>query len=162
VLAEPAVPRHPALTLPMILSTTPFLEGFRIVEYLGYVSGHAIVGANAAADFMAGFTGFLGGRSTAYEKKLRKAEDAAMSEIAAEAQERGANAVVGIHVDFEPLLLKDKDAMLCMAASGTAVKVEAIGATREPVAGEAASTTTTKQNWDRLSPMVDPGRANRS
>lgn len=147
----------------MILSTTPVLEGFAIVEYIGVVSGHAIVGANAASDFLAGFTGFLGGRSTAYEKKLRKAEDAAMTEIGDEANAVGANAVVGILVDFEPIMLKEKDALLCMIVTGTAVRLEKLAAADKPVpiAETATAAKPGKQNWEQLSPLVDPGRPNR-
>jgi len=146
----------------MLLTTTTNLEGYEITDYIGIVSGHAVVGANAASDFMAGFTGFMGGRSTAYEKKVRKAEDAAMEEIAAEARDRGATAVIGVHVDFETIMLREKDALLAMAVSGTAVKAIKKNAADRPsehVAAQAPS-----QNWETLSPLVtgeDAAAANR-
>lgn len=172
VSAEPPVPSaRPLKTTPMILSTTPALEGYDIVEYIGVVSGHAIVGANVASDFLAGVTGFFGGRSTAYEKKVRKAEEAALQEITDEASARGATAIVGLHLDFESLLIKDKDALLAMAACGTAVK--AVRRDQPSVDRSEASSVLPppprtpappKQNWEKLSPLVDtpdPGRANR-
>jgi uncharacterized protein YbjQ (UPF0145 family) len=146
----------------MMMTTTSGLEGYEITDYIGIVSGHAVVGANAASDFMAGFTGFMGGRSTAYEKKVRKAEDAAMEEIAAEARDRGATAVIGVHVDFETIMLRDKDALLAMAVSGTAVKAVRKNSADKPSQHVAAQTPS--QNWEKLSPLVtgdDLGAANR-
>jgi len=140
----------------MIVATTPSLEGYEIVEYIDIVSGHSIIGCNAAKDFLAGFTGFMGGRSTSYEKVVRKAEDAAKAEIIAEARDRGANAIVGLHLDFEVLMLKEKDTFLCMAASGTAVKVEKRTSTPKSTTDHAASTP--KQNWDRLAPELETTR----
>ncbi|HEI8865612.1 heavy metal-binding domain-containing protein [Serratia sp. AKBS12] len=105
----------------MQLSTTPTLEGFTISEYCGVVTGEAILGANIFRDFFAGVRDIVGGRSGAYEKELRKARQLAFQELQEQAQELGANAVVGIDIDYETV---GKDAsMLMVTVSGTAVKV---------------------------------------
>jgi len=147
----------------MIVSTTASLEGYKIVRYIDVVSGHAIVGANAVSDAIAGFTGLLGGRSTTLEKKVRKAEEAALKEIVEEARDRGANAVIGLHVDFETIMLKDKDCMLAMAASGTAVVVAAVAEKNDDMGSNESvpHPTPTKSSWEKLDERVDPGRANR-
>lgn len=105
----------------MQLSTTPTLEGFTITEYCGVVTGEAILGANIFRDFFAGVRDIVGGRSGAYEKELRKARQLAFEELQEQAQELGANAVVGIDIDYETV---GKDgSMLMVSVSGTAVKV---------------------------------------
>ncbi|WP_431222977.1 heavy metal-binding domain-containing protein [Serratia sp. L9] len=104
----------------MQLSTTPSLEGFTITEYCGVVTGEAILGANIFRDFFAGVRDIVGGRSGAYEKELRKARQLAFEELQEQAQELGANAVVGIDIDYETV---GKDgSMLMVSVSGTAVK----------------------------------------
>lgn len=106
----------------MILSTTPSLEGHKITAYLGIVTGETIIGANIFKDFFASITDIVGGRSSAYEKVLREAKSTAMAELQHQAQAYGANAVVGIDLDYETI----RDGMLMVTASGTAVRVETI------------------------------------
>ena len=105
----------------MILTTTPTLEGHPIKQYLGIVTGETIIGANAIKDFMAGLTDFFGGRSTTYERVLIEAKETALAELQQRAFERGANAIVGIDLDYETL--GSNGGMLMVTASGTAVVV---------------------------------------
>ena len=105
----------------MILTTTPSVDGRRIEAYLGIVAGEAIVGANIFKDLFAGIRDIVGGRSAAYEDELRKARDIAMQEIAENAKLLGANAVVGIDLDYE--VIGSGGSMLMVSASGTAVKL---------------------------------------
>lgn len=105
----------------MILSTTPTLEGHLIKEYKGIVTGETIIGANVFKDFMAGLTDFFGGRSSTYEKVLIEAKDIALKEMQERAKQMGANAVVGIDLDYETL--GAGGGMLMVTASGTAVVV---------------------------------------
>lgn len=106
----------------MIITTTPTVEGKRIREYRGIVAGEAIMGANIFRDLFAGLRDIVGGRSAAYEKELRSARETAMSELAANAQELGANAVVGVDLDYE--VLGQNNGMLMVSVSGTAVVTE--------------------------------------
>lgn len=85
----------------MLISTTPTIEGHRIIEYKGVVTGETIVGANVLKDFMADLRDFFGGRSGTYEKVLREAKDTALREMEEHAVELGANAIVGIDLDYE-------------------------------------------------------------
>src|SRR5512145_430999 len=87
----------------MIITTTPTVEGKRIKEYRGIVTGEAILGANIFRDLFAGLRDIVGGRSGAYEKELRNAREIAMAETASAARELGANAVVGVDLDYEVL-----------------------------------------------------------
>lgn len=103
----------------MILTTTPTLEGKPIKEYKGIVTGETIIGANAIKDFMAGLTDFFGGRSRTYEKVLVEAKNTALVELQQRAMAMGANAVVGIDLDYETL--GSNGGMLMVTASGTAV-----------------------------------------
>lgn len=103
----------------MILSTTPTIEGHPIQEYKGVVTGETIIGANIIKDFMAGIRDIFGGRSNSYEKVLREAKDTALSELAENARQLGANAVVGIDIDYETV--GQSGSMLMVAVSGTAV-----------------------------------------
>jgi uncharacterized protein YbjQ (UPF0145 family) len=105
----------------MIQTTTPSVEGRAITEYLGVVTGEAILGANIVRDLFAGIRDIVGGRSGAYEEELRKAREIAMEELAAEAASRGADAVVGIDLDYETV--GQGASMLMVTASGTAVKL---------------------------------------
>lgn len=105
----------------MLLSTTPTIEGHPIREYKGVVTGEVIIGANVIKDFMAGLTDFFGGRSGTYEKVLIEAKDNAMNEMMQRAQAIGANAVVGIDVDYETI--GANSSMLMVATSGTAVVI---------------------------------------
>ncbi|MFT3961255.1 heavy metal-binding domain-containing protein [Propionivibrio sp.] len=106
----------------MQLVTTPGLEGRRIVRYCGIVAGEAVLGANVFKDMFAGIRDLVGGRSGTYEKELRKARQLALDELAEQAAEQGANAVVGVDFDYE--VLGEKNGMLMVTASGTAVVVE--------------------------------------
>jgi len=106
----------------LIITTTPTLEGHRVQEYLGIVTGEAIIGANILKDFMAGIRDIVGGRSAAYEKALRSAREEALREMATEAQARNADAVIGVDLDYE--VLGTGNGMLMVSVSGTAVRLE--------------------------------------
>ena len=105
----------------MILSTTPQIDGRTIREYKGVVTGETIIGANFIKDLFAGIRDIVGGRSASYEKVLRKAKDTSMDEMMERAQELGANAIVGIDIDYETI--GEANSMLMVATSGTAVVV---------------------------------------
>jgi len=105
----------------MILSTTSQLEGKPIKDYRGIVTGEAIVGANIFKDFFAGIRDIVGGRSAAYEQELQKAREIAFKEIEAAAQKVGANAVVGVDIDYE--VVGQNGSMLMVSVSGTAVVI---------------------------------------
>ena len=106
----------------MILSTTNNIEGKKVTKYLGLVSGDAILGANIFRDFFASIRDIVGGRSAAYEKELRKAKDIALGEMREQAKNLGANAIVGIDIDYETI--GTNSSMLMVSANGTAVVVE--------------------------------------
>lgn len=106
----------------MISTTTPTLEGKRITEYKGIVFGEVISGVNFMRDFAAGLTNFFGGRSNSYEEELMQAREAALREMEQRAMQRGANAVVGVDIDYE--ILGTGNNMLMVTASGTAVVYE--------------------------------------
>ena len=106
----------------MLMTTTPSVEGKRIVRYLGVVIGETIIGANVFRDFLAGVRDFFGGRSGSYEAVLREAKDTALEEMARQAEALGANAVVGIDLDYETV--GGSGSMLMVTCSGTAVRVE--------------------------------------
>jgi len=105
----------------MILSTTPQIEGRTIREYKGVVTGETIIGANMFKDLFAGIRDIVGGRSGAYEKVLREAKDTSMQEMMDRARELGANAIVGIDIDYETI--GQSNSMLMVATSGTAVVI---------------------------------------
>ena len=105
----------------MILTTTPEIAGRSINQYLGIVTGEAILGANIFKDLFAGVRDIVGGRSGAYEKELRKAREIAFEELAASARQLGADAVLGIDIDYETV--GQGGSMLMVTASGTAVKL---------------------------------------
>ncbi|MDZ4778218.1 MAG: YbjQ family protein [Alphaproteobacteria bacterium] len=104
----------------MIVTTTPSVEGRPIRDYLGIVTGEAILGANVFRDLFAGIRDVIGGRSGSYEEVLREARDAALTEMQAEAQKRGADAIVGVDLDYETV---SQGTMLMVTASGTAVRL---------------------------------------
>ena len=104
----------------MLMVTSDQIEGRRIAEYLGIVSGDAIVGANMFRDLFARVRDVVGGRAGGYEKALRGAKEAALEDIAEEAAERGANAIVGVDLDYESI----GDSMLMVSVNGTAVRLE--------------------------------------
>lgn len=103
----------------MLLSTTSVIDGKRIVTYHGLVSGEAILGANIFRDLFAGIRDIVGGRSASYEKELRRAKELAVQEMTEQAQSLGANAVIGIDLDYETV--GQGGSMLMVSASGTAV-----------------------------------------
>lgn len=105
----------------MLISTTPTLEGQPIREYKGVVTGETIIGANLFRDFFAGIRDIVGGRAGSYEEVLREAKDTAIREMMDEARKLGANAVVGVDLDYETL--GSANGMLMVAASGTAVVI---------------------------------------
>ena len=105
----------------MILTTTPTIEGRPVKQYLGIVTGETIIGANAIKDFMASLTDFFGGRSTTYEQVLIEGKETALREIQDRAAQLGANAIVGIDLDYETV--GANGGMLMDTASGTAVLV---------------------------------------
>ena len=105
----------------MILSTTPTIEGHPILAYKGIVTGESIIGANFVKDFFAGIRDIIGGRSGSYEQVLRDAKDTAMAEMQERASSMGANAIVGIDIDYETV--GQSGSMLMVAVSGTAVLI---------------------------------------
>lgn len=106
----------------MLQTTTNTIEGKKIVQYYGIVSGETIIGANLFKDFMASIRDIVGGRSESYEKVLREAKQTALSEMETEAARLGANAVIGIDLDYETV--GANGSMLMVTASGTAVRFE--------------------------------------
>ncbi len=105
----------------MIVTTTPSIEGKSITKYCGIVTGETVMGANMFKDLFAGIRDMVGGRSGTYEKELQKAREMAMEEMQMRAAELGANAVVGVDLDYE--VLGETNGMLMVSASGTAVVV---------------------------------------
>ncbi|MBE0610603.1 MAG: YbjQ family protein [Dehalococcoidia bacterium] len=103
----------------LIVTTTPTIEGRTIAEYHGIVAGEVILGVNVFKDIAAGFRNIVGGRSGKYEEELRKGRDGAVSEMAEHAAQMGADAVVGVKIDYETV----GGQMLMITASGTAVKL---------------------------------------
>jgi uncharacterized protein YbjQ (UPF0145 family) len=106
----------------VLVTTTPTVEGRRITSYKGIVTGEAIMGANIFKDLFAGIRDIVGGRSATYERELRRARDIALEELKAAASEAGANAVVGVDLDYETV--GGNASMLMVTISGTAVVLE--------------------------------------
>lgn len=105
----------------MILTTTPDIEGYKILEYKGLVTGETIIGANFMKDFFAGIRDIVGGRSKSYEKVLQEGKETSIREMMEHVQELGANAIVGIDIDYETV--GQGGSMLMVACSGTAVRI---------------------------------------
>ena len=105
----------------MIISTTPQIEGHTIREYKGVVTGETIIGANFVKDFFACIRDIIGGRSGSYEKVLIEAKDTSLAEMQQRAMELGANAIVGVDIDYETI--GQNNSMLMVATSGTAVVI---------------------------------------
>ncbi|MFI0400913.1 MAG: heavy metal-binding domain-containing protein [Thiolinea sp.] len=103
----------------MIITTTPSVEGRRVTQYCGVIAGEAILGANMFKDIFAGIRDLVGGRSGTYERELQRAREIALKELQEHAQELGANAVVGVDIDYE--VLGSGGSMLMVSVSGTAV-----------------------------------------
>lgn len=106
----------------MLVVTTPSVEGKKITDNFGLVTGEAIMGANIFKDIFASITNIVGGRSQAYEKELQRAKQIAVDEMVADAKAMGANAVVGVDLDYESIAISGSN-MLMVAASGTAVSI---------------------------------------
>ena len=106
----------------MLITTTPTVEGHKIEEYFGIVSGEAIIGANFVKDFVAGIHDTWGGRTSSYEKVLRKGKECALKEMEERAEKLGANAIVGIDLDYETV--GQKNTMLMVSCNGTAVRID--------------------------------------
>ena len=105
----------------MIVTTTPSVEGQPVETYLGIVSGEAVMGANMFKDMFAGIRDIVGGRSGVYEEELRRAKDLAIEEMSLNAHRMGANAIVGVDLDYETI--GSNGSMLMVSASGTAVQL---------------------------------------
>ncbi|WP_397443302.1 MULTISPECIES: heavy metal-binding domain-containing protein [unclassified Phormidium] len=108
----------------VILATTATIEGEKIVDYYGIVSSETILGANILKDFLAAMRDMVGGRSASYEKSLRAAKETALKELTDQAETLGANAVVGIALDYETIDSGGGSSMLMVAVSGTAVRYQ--------------------------------------
>lgn len=104
----------------MLVSTTSTLDGLPVAQYLGLVSGETILGANIIRDFMAGITDIVGGRSRAYEESLIEAKETAVQEMIERAQALGADAIIGVDLDYETI---GQGSMLMVSACGTAVRL---------------------------------------
>ncbi len=107
----------------MLVTTTQTIQGYEIVEYLGLVTGEAIMGANLFKDLFAGIRDIVGGRAAAYEQELRKAREVAVAEMSADAERLGANAVVAVDLDYETIQISSGGNMMMVSVSGTAVRV---------------------------------------
>jgi uncharacterized protein YbjQ (UPF0145 family) len=105
----------------MIVTTTPTIEGRPVRDYLGVVTGEAIIGANMFRDLFASIRDIVGGRAGSYERVLKDARQQAIAELQEEAARLGANAVVGVDLDYE--VIGDTGSMLMVSASGTAVRI---------------------------------------
>jgi len=108
----------------MLVTTTPTIEGKKIVRYFGLVTGEAILGANIFKDFFAGIRDIVGGRSAAYENELRQAKELAIEEMKEQARALNANAVIGVDLDYETIQVGQTGGMLMVSANGTAVAYE--------------------------------------
>lgn len=106
----------------MLLTTTPDIQGREITQYFGIVSGETIIGANLFKDFFAGIRDIVGGRASSYESVLREAKESALQEMSDQAARMGANAVIGIDLDFETV--GANGSMLMVTAAGTAVRYQ--------------------------------------
>jgi uncharacterized protein YbjQ (UPF0145 family) len=107
----------------MIITTTTTIEGKPVQEYLGIVTGEAILGANLFRDLFAGIRDIVGGHSGAYEKELRRAREIALDEMRQAAEQLGANAIIGVDLDYETIEMGGGGGMLMVTASGTAVRL---------------------------------------
>ena len=106
----------------MIITTTPSVEGAKVVKYLGVITGEAILGANIIRDMFAAVRDVVGGRSAAYERELGKAREIALAELEDWAEELGANAVIGVDIDYESF--GRTNGMMMVSATGTAVLID--------------------------------------
>ena len=107
----------------MIVRTTTAIDGSPVSEYVGVVTGEVVLGANIFRDLFAGLKDITGGRSAGYERSLREARETATGEMVVEAEQLGADAVIGVDVDYESIQVGQGGSMLMVSASGTAVKL---------------------------------------
>jgi uncharacterized protein YbjQ (UPF0145 family) len=107
----------------MIVTTTAVVDGRTVTEYMGVVTGEAVLGANVFRDVFAGLRDIVGGRSAGYERSLRQARETALQEMTQQAQDLGADAIVGVDLDYESIQLGQGGGMLMVSASGTAVRL---------------------------------------
>ena len=107
----------------MIVSTTTAIDNRPVSEYVGVVTGEAVLGANVFRDLFAGLRDIVGGRSAGYERSLRQERETDTEEMVAEAEQLGAEAVIGVDVDYESIQLGQGGSMLMVSASSTAVKL---------------------------------------
>lgn len=107
----------------MIVTTTTAVDGRPVTEYVGVVTGEAILGANVFRDLFAGLRDIVGGRSAGYERALREARETALQEMSTQAEELGADAVVAVDIDYENIQVGQGGSMLMVSASGTAVRL---------------------------------------
>ena len=105
----------------MLLTTTPTIEGYKIEQYYGIVSGETIIGANFLKDFAASIHDIFGGRAGSYEDTLLEAKETAIREMSERARQMGANAIIGVDIDYEAL--GSSNSMLMVSCSGTAVRI---------------------------------------
>jgi uncharacterized protein YbjQ (UPF0145 family) len=107
----------------VLVATVSVLDGVPVKQYLGLVTGEAILGANIFKDLFAGIRDIVGGRSASYEKELRRAKDIAIEEMIGQARAMGANAVIGVDIDYQEITVGGGGTMLMVGASGTAVQL---------------------------------------
>jgi uncharacterized protein YbjQ (UPF0145 family) len=107
----------------VIVSTTTAIDGTPVSEYVGVVTGEAVLGANVFRDLFAGLRDIVGGRSAGYEQSLREARETAIAEMVAEAEQLGADAVIGVDVDYESIQVGQGGSMLMVSASGKVIKL---------------------------------------
>jgi uncharacterized protein YbjQ (UPF0145 family) len=107
----------------MIVTTTTAIDGRPVAEYVGVVTGEAVLGTNVLPDLFAGLRDIVGGRAAGYERSLREARETTLEEMVTEAEQLGADAVVGVDVDYESVQVGEGGSMLMVSASGTAVKL---------------------------------------
>ena len=107
----------------MMVTTTTAIDGRPVTEYVGVVTGEAVLGANVFRDLFAGLRDIVGGRSAGYERSLRQARETAIQEMVAEAEQAGGDTVVGVNVDYESIQIGQGGSMLMVSATGTAVKL---------------------------------------
>jgi uncharacterized protein YbjQ (UPF0145 family) len=107
----------------VIVTTTTAVDGRTVTEYIGVVTGEAVLGANVFRDVFAGLRDIVGGRSAGYERSLRQARETALDEITQQAEDLGADAIIGVDIDYESIQLGQGGGMLMVSASGTAVRL---------------------------------------
>jgi uncharacterized protein YbjQ (UPF0145 family) len=138
----------------MIQTTTPTVDNRAITEYLGIVTGEAILGANIVRDLFAGVRDIVGGRSGAYEEELRKAREIALSEMEAEAQSRGADAIVGVDLDYETIAFAPSSRACSTISSIASVRARARFCSCASVCAGTTSSIVAKRFWKEVEPIT--------